>query len=198
MVVPGTDRWRIRLAAASAKGLREVRIYDGRDVAYRFDAGGKKEFVTEIDGHHDRQHHWVPVVEDMEGKLAIGPVFGTTRSSCAFNKWMATGITTIPSASSLTSTAGRKLSINTPRISSFKGKCRFFVRDAPATRMNFMPPGLDATEMSWYWVRLWSLKSEPAEPPLSGWACGISRLAHPWRRSSWISGWISSFLPTTR
>ena len=169
VVVPGTDRWRIRLAAASAKGLRELRVYDGREVAYRFDAGGRTEFVTEFDGHHDRQHHWVPVVVDMEGKLAIGPVFWT-RDMLSSQTMDNDRQNHDPFGIQLDQKGRPQVIYQYSTHQFFKGQMQVYRPGSTSNQEEFHAPGLDATEMSWWFEPSLDLKSEPAEPPMSGWA----------------------------
>ncbi|MBU4212166.1 MAG: hypothetical protein KKD33_06245, partial [Verrucomicrobia bacterium] len=169
LVVPGTDRWRLRLAAASAKGLREVRVYDGREVAYRFDAGGKTEFVVDIDGHHDRQQHWLPVVEDVEGKLAIGPVFGTRDQLCV-QQMDGDRNNHDPFGIQLDQRGRPQIIYQYATHQFIKGQMQVFRPGSTSNQEEFHAPGLDATERSWFWSPTLDLKCEPAEPPMSGWA----------------------------
>ena len=169
MLVPGTDRWRLRLAAASAKGLREVRVYDGREVAYRFDAGGKTEFVTEIDGHHDRQHHWVPVVEDVAGQLAIGPVFGTFDLLCE-QKMDGDRQNHDPCGIQLDQRGRTRMIYQYSTHQFIKGQMQVFRPGSTSNQEEFHAPGLDATEMSWFWTPGINLSCVPAEPPMAGWS----------------------------
>ncbi|MBU4211945.1 MAG: hypothetical protein KKD33_05110, partial [Verrucomicrobia bacterium] len=150
-------------------GLREVRLYDGREVAYRFDAGGKPEFVAEIDGHHDRQHHWLPVVEDTEGKLAVGPVFWTRDLLCT--QHMDSDRNNHDPFGIQLDKRGRSQIIYQYATHQFiKGQMQVFRPGSTSNQEEFHAPGLDATEYSWHFGPTLDLKSEPAEPPMSGWA----------------------------
>jgi hypothetical protein len=167
--VPGTDRWRLRLAAASPDGLREVRLYDGLQVAYRFDCGGKKEFQVDLAGHHDRQHHWLPVVEDVNGKLAIGPSYWTRdllwcqHMDGDRNNHDPFGIQRDPQ--------GRPQIIYQAATHQFiKGMMQVFRPGSTDNQEEFHPAGLDATEYSWCWAPMLQVFCDPPEPPMVGWA----------------------------
>ena len=69
-VVPGTERWRIRLEAESDAPLREVAIYDGTTRIHRYLPQGKT-FSVEIDGLHDQQRALIAVVTDALGRRAF-------------------------------------------------------------------------------------------------------------------------------
>lgn len=169
VIVPGSDRWRLRLAGASPKGLKEVRLYDGRDVAYRFEAGGKREFVTEIDGHHDRQHHWLPVVEDVDGKLAIGPVFWTR--DLLWTQHMDGDRNNHDPFGIQLDQRGRPQIIYQGATHQFiKGQMQVFRPGNTSNGDEFHPPGLDATEYAWHWSPGIDVQSQPAERPMSGFA----------------------------
>ena len=167
--VPGTDRWRLRLAAASPDGLREVRLYDGRQVAYRFDAGGKKEFQVDIDGHHDSQRHWLPVVEDVNGKLAIGPSYWTR--DLLWTQHMDGDRNNHDPFSIMRDQKGRPQVMYQSATHQFiKGIMQVFRPGSTTNQWEFHPAGLDATEYSWFWAPSMDVQTEPAEPPMYGWA----------------------------
>ncbi|PIX38004.1 MAG: hypothetical protein COZ56_21650 [Armatimonadetes bacterium CG_4_8_14_3_um_filter_58_9] len=167
--VPGSDRWRLRIAAASPTGLKEVRLYDGREIAYRFNAGGRKEFVAEIDGHHDRQHHWLPVVEDVEGKLAIGPVFWT-RDVLWTQHMDGDRNNHDPFGIQLDSRGRPQIMYQGATHQFIKGQMQVFRPGNTSSGDEFHPAGLDATEYAWHWSPGLDVQSEPAEPPMTGWA----------------------------
>jgi hypothetical protein len=169
LYVPGTDRWRLRLAAASPDGLREVRIYDGLQVAYRFDAGGKKEFQVDIDGHHDRQHHWLPVVEDVNGKLAVGPSFWVR--DILWSQSMDGDRNNHDPFGIQRDQKGRPQVIYQAASHQFiKGQMQVFRPGSTTNQEEFHPAGLDATEYSWFWNPTMDVQTDPAEPPMYGWA----------------------------
>ncbi len=167
--VPGTDRWRLRLAAASPEGLREVRLYDGLEIAYRFNAEGKREFQVDLDGHHDRQHHWLPVVEDVNGKLAIGPSFWTR--DLLWTQHMDGDRNNHDPFSIMRDQKGRPQVMYQSATHQFiKGMMQVFRPGSTTNQWEFHPAGLDATEYSWYWAPALDVQSDPAEPPMYGWA----------------------------
>ncbi|MBU4212642.1 MAG: hypothetical protein L6437_08665 [Kiritimatiellae bacterium] len=68
--VPGTERWRLRLAAQSDVDLAEVVLYDGTELYARYLPTGKK-FDVVLDGLHDQQRHFIAVITDRQGRRAI-------------------------------------------------------------------------------------------------------------------------------
>lgn len=167
--VPGTDRWRLRLAAASPDGLREVRLYDGLEIAYRFNAEGKKEFQVDLDGHHDRQHHWLPVVEDVNGKLAVGPSFWTR--DLLWTQHMDGDRNNHDPFSIMRDQKGRPQVMYQSASHQFiKGIMQVFRPGSTTNQEEFHPAGLDATEYSWFWAPQLDVQTDPPEPPMYGWA----------------------------
>ncbi|MBI4023914.1 MAG: hypothetical protein HY360_02975 [Verrucomicrobia bacterium] len=69
-VVPGTERWRMRLQAESDVDLKEVAVYDGTTRIRRYLPQGKT-FSVEIDGLHDQQRALVAIVTDSREQRAI-------------------------------------------------------------------------------------------------------------------------------
>jgi len=70
---PDVWQYRVRLHAASASGLKSVTIYDGdRGVYRRWLLGGAKQFQQDLVLSNCRQRDLVPVVEDVNGRRAIG------------------------------------------------------------------------------------------------------------------------------
>ena len=80
VVVPWGEWWRpdiweyrVRLHVASDVGLKSVVIHDGdRGVFRRFDLDGKKDFEHSMVLTNCQQRDLVPVVEDVQGRRAIG------------------------------------------------------------------------------------------------------------------------------
>src|SRR5690606_11611507 len=74
MAVPGNDRFRIHVNASAPAGLKEVLIMDGDNPVpwRRFLPGGTKTFEKSIDHFHDREYHFISVLEDTKGKKAVG------------------------------------------------------------------------------------------------------------------------------
>ena len=73
---PLGNQTRIRLAASSAVGLREVRLVDartGRDYR-RFALAGEKSWQVTVDESGAKQPYLVPIITDQRGCTAIGPV----------------------------------------------------------------------------------------------------------------------------
>ncbi|MCG2661744.1 MAG: hypothetical protein L6437_16045 [Kiritimatiellae bacterium] len=71
-------RYRVRLRAASDKGLAEVLIYDGDKGVYRrFLPGGDKTFEVTLDLVNDQVRHLVAVVKDIAGGVAVSPEIKT-------------------------------------------------------------------------------------------------------------------------
>ncbi|MHB9023896.1 MAG: hypothetical protein ACYC7E_06920 [Armatimonadota bacterium] len=71
-------RYRVRLAAESAVGLKEILIYDGDQGVYRrFMPNGRKQFEVTLDLSNDQSRHLVPVVKDLAGGIAIAPEIQT-------------------------------------------------------------------------------------------------------------------------
>jgi len=70
----GADRCRMYLRVSSPAGLKLVVIHDGERKRpwRRFLPQGQKTFEHTTDFYHDRQHDFVPVVTDQNGKKAIG------------------------------------------------------------------------------------------------------------------------------
>ncbi|MBI4023913.1 MAG: hypothetical protein HY360_02970 [Verrucomicrobia bacterium] len=68
--VPGTERWRLRLAAQSNVDLAEVAIYDGAEVFARY-RPISNPFDLTLDGLHDQQRHLIAVITDVQGRRAI-------------------------------------------------------------------------------------------------------------------------------
>ncbi len=64
-------RWRLRGEVGSEAGLSEVTVFDGPDVFRRYLPGGAKSFSFELDLTHDRQHNFVIVAVDRDGKRAV-------------------------------------------------------------------------------------------------------------------------------
>ncbi|NQT88097.1 hypothetical protein HQ560_15125, partial [bacterium] len=64
-------RWRLHIAASSARGLAEVAVYDGTTLFRRWLPGGAERFAIDVDMNHDRQHHLVLVVTDKAGRRAV-------------------------------------------------------------------------------------------------------------------------------
>ncbi|MCG2659199.1 MAG: hypothetical protein L6437_03005, partial [Kiritimatiellae bacterium] len=168
LVVPGTDRWRIRVATASDKGIREIQLYDGRELVYRYQAEGKREFTVEFDGHHERQHEWVPVVEDVEGKRAVGSVL-MTRDLLCIQQMDSDRQNHDPFGIQLDKRGRPQIIFQYATHQFIKGQMQCFRPGNTSNTEEYHPPGLDCTEMAWAWGPVLDLKSEPAEPPMSGW-----------------------------
>ncbi len=68
------DLWefRLRLRAASEVGLKSVSIYDGDRLFRRWLPGGAKQFEKELVLSNCQQLGLFPVIEDMQGRKAIG------------------------------------------------------------------------------------------------------------------------------
>ncbi len=70
---PDVWQYRIRLSVAADAGLKEITIYDGdRGVFRRFQPNGAKTFEHTMVLTNTQQRDLVPIVEDMNGKRAIG------------------------------------------------------------------------------------------------------------------------------
>lgn len=71
-------RYRVRLAAQSAAGLKEVVVYDGDQGVYRrFLPDGKKQFEATLDLSNGQSRHLVLVVKDQAGGIAVSPEIQT-------------------------------------------------------------------------------------------------------------------------
>jgi len=71
-------RYRVRLAAASPKGIAEVLIYDGDQGVYRrFLPGGRKQFEATLDLSNSQSRHLVAVITDTAGGVAVSPEIQT-------------------------------------------------------------------------------------------------------------------------
>ena len=75
-----TDRpgqpWALHLEVRSATPLRAVTIYDGRTPFRRFAVAGC-EFSRTVSSFHDRQHYFVAIAEDAQGRRAVSPTLRT-------------------------------------------------------------------------------------------------------------------------
>ena len=71
-------RYRVRLVAESAAGLKEILIYDGDQGLYRrFLPQGATKFEVTLDLSNDQSRHLVPVVKDNAGGIAVAPEIQT-------------------------------------------------------------------------------------------------------------------------
>ncbi|MEI6168260.1 MAG: hypothetical protein WCS52_13835 [bacterium] len=71
-------RYRIRLAAQSPVGLKEIVVYDGDQGVYRrFLPDGKKQFEATLDLSNGQSRHLVLVVKDQAGGIAVSPEIQT-------------------------------------------------------------------------------------------------------------------------
>lgn len=64
-------RWRLRLKVASAKGLKEVAIFDGDELFRRFLPNGQRTFEWQSDLTHNQQHNLFVVATDMNGAQTV-------------------------------------------------------------------------------------------------------------------------------
>lgn len=74
LAIPGGDRFRLRLRVSSPRGLKEILIRDGHQMWRRIALNGEKEKTVELDGWHDRAHHFLVTVTDAAGGRTISPV----------------------------------------------------------------------------------------------------------------------------
>jgi hypothetical protein len=65
------DRLRLRIEVSSSRGLREVKLLDGRRLAVQWLPVRSTSLTKEIDRFHDRQHYYVLEITDIDGKKAI-------------------------------------------------------------------------------------------------------------------------------
>ena len=71
-------RFRVRLAAESPAGLKEILIYDGDQGLYRrFLPEGRAQFEATLDLSNDQSRHLVLVVKDQAGGIAVSPEIQT-------------------------------------------------------------------------------------------------------------------------
>ncbi len=78
MFRPDLARYRVRLHATSDAGLKEIRIISQGRVIQRYLPGGAKEFDRIVEFENTQQRCPYPVIEDMDGKKAIGMVARNT------------------------------------------------------------------------------------------------------------------------
>ena len=72
LMIPGNDRWRMRVEASSSAGLKEVKIIDAeRGIFRRFLPQGKKHFETQFDSWHAQQQIFLLEVTDVNGRKAL-------------------------------------------------------------------------------------------------------------------------------
>lgn len=83
LAVQDNDRHRVQIAVKSDVGLAEVEVLDNGKVIRRFLPDGK-EFKTEFDNFHDRQHDYVLRVTDKKGGIAISWNRETQVQECWF------------------------------------------------------------------------------------------------------------------
>ncbi len=101
----GGNQFRLKLEAESAKGIASIKIYNANDgTLYRnFDAKGAKTFTVVIDESHKKQFYLVPVVEDVDGRRAVGSTMRTyqdgQRLSTMGDRFMDTSAVMRPDAS---------------------------------------------------------------------------------------------------
>ncbi|PJB70402.1 MAG: hypothetical protein CO095_08970 [Armatimonadetes bacterium CG_4_9_14_3_um_filter_58_7] len=104
LTLPGCDKIRVHVRAASTEGLKEVAVLDADAPRpwRRFLPGGSREFDKNIDAYHDHEYNLILTATDTAGKQAFGWVCWTNvqenmfpRCSDNFNtmprgKWFAT------------------------------------------------------------------------------------------------------------
>ena len=71
LALGGRERLRVHVRVTSAKGLKEVSIFDGERLWRRIKLSGEKEWSVVLDGFHDRQHHFSVEATDMDGRKAV-------------------------------------------------------------------------------------------------------------------------------
>lgn len=64
-------RWRLRLKVTSAKGLKEVAIFDGDELFRRFLPDGQRMFEWQSDLTHNQQHNLFVVATDIDGAQTV-------------------------------------------------------------------------------------------------------------------------------
>lgn len=68
------QRVRLKFEVSSDAGIRDVKVWDGTEGLFRrFDGRGQKQFSREFAALHDRVHHLVLEVTDLNGKKAVSP-----------------------------------------------------------------------------------------------------------------------------
>lgn len=74
LALRGNDRLRIHLRFSAPAGLREVALYDGVRPApvRRWLLDGEQVFETSQDFYHERQHDFIPIATDTEGRTMVG------------------------------------------------------------------------------------------------------------------------------
>lgn len=70
-LVPGTERFQLRLKAVSDQPLVEAIIYDGTSTFRRYRLTNAKSCDIVINALHDKQHEFVAIVRDALGHVAI-------------------------------------------------------------------------------------------------------------------------------
>lgn len=66
------DHWRLGVGATSDVPIAEVLLFDGYTLSRRWTPNAT-EFRTTVDGWHDRQHTFLLVVRDAQGRTALSP-----------------------------------------------------------------------------------------------------------------------------
>lgn len=77
LAIQGNDRFRMFISVSSEKGLAEVKILDKENLWRRFILSGEKQWSITMDGFHDKNHNFLLLVKDIEGKVAISSVRST-------------------------------------------------------------------------------------------------------------------------
>ena len=68
------QRVRLKFQVSSTNGIKDVKVWDGTQGLFRrFDGKGLKQFQGEFDALHDKVHHLVLEVTDLNGKKAVSP-----------------------------------------------------------------------------------------------------------------------------
>ncbi|MBT4823129.1 MAG: hypothetical protein HON70_45910 [Lentisphaerae bacterium] len=78
LAIPDNDRFRLQVRLRADVGLEEVRISDAGIPWRRLLPKGQKELAIELDGFHDRTHHFIITATDTQGGKLISSCIGTS------------------------------------------------------------------------------------------------------------------------